>query len=368
MSAFSRRLQQSVSTFDTSPSTSKIIAVYFPGYSRGSGASAGTTTIANLNWQSFTHVIDFSMGLDAGRLATNWVADGGGPLVGNSWSGSQATALCSAAATNGKTAILGLGSSNTSESWNANLDTPQKRAQIATDIADNLATYGYKGVDLDGEPGYLITNYRLFWQAILAEFTSRGWRTPGSPNYRTVSMACFGSETALAKNAILDGMDWVAPMLYSPWGSSSRHISPLSGLGDPWDVWTNQWTTGANAIPPQKILPGMSYYVFSYVGTTGPDQVHSGVNAGQNWSVVNTAIGGINAPNATWYSPAQVHGMTIGGSWYSFETADSIQAKADWIIANDMGGTIIWMYQHGSLGGTNHPLATAAETSFGPLM
>jgi hypothetical protein len=364
MSPFSRRLQRVPQSVQPAGG-GKILAVYFPGYYRGSGV--GTATIANLNWNSFSHIIDFSMGLHDGHLSTDWIADGGSSLVGNSWSSGQASLLCTEANSRGKNAILCLGSANCSQSWNANLDTPQKRETIAAEIADNLATHGYKGVDLDGEPGYLITNYRLFWQTILAEFAARGWRTPG-PNYRTVTMACFGSETALAKNAVLDGLDWVAPMLYSPYGAASQHISPLSGTGDPWDLWVGAWTTGANAIPPQKILPGLSYYAFSWSGTTGPNQAYSGINAEQHWSVVNAAIGGVEAPNATWYTPAMAHGMVISGSWYSFESAASVQAKADWVVANDMGGAIVWMYQHGSLGGANHPLAGAVQAAFGPLI
>lgn len=346
--------------------SNKIVAVYYPGYSRSS-TGVGNTSIANLNWNSFSHIIDFSVGLDNGRLSDRWIPDGATAYGDNGWNAAQATALCSAAAARGKKVLLCLGSSETSESWNTNLDTPAKRTQIITDICNYMTTYGYNGIDLDGEPSDAVTNYRIFWQEIIAAFAARGWRTPGSATYRTVSAALYGSSTALAKQANADGLDWVAPMLYIPWQLTSRHLSPLTGPGDPWDTYITAWSTGANAVPKAKILPGMSYYVYSWDDTTGPNQTSSAINAGLNWSVVNTAIGGINAPNASWYSPAIMHGMTIGGAWHSFESAASIQAKANWIQANGCGGTIIWMYQHGSLGGTSHPLASSVQTNFGPL-
>lgn len=366
MSPIARRLQQAQRP--GAAGNGKIVALYYPAYYRTAN-TVGQTAISELKWNSCTHIIDFSMGLDSGHLSAQWVPNGQGSLAGNNWSGSQATALCSAATAHGKIPILCVGNESTSDSWNANLDTSGKRSQIASDIADAMTSYGYKGVNLDGEPGGSITNYRLFWQAVLAEFTSRGWRTPGSGNYYSVSVACFGSETTLAKNAIADGCDWVVPMLYIPYETNtSRHITPLTGAGDPWDAYVTAWSTGTSAIPVQQIVPGMSYYAFSWSGASGPNQSATGMTGSQNWSVVNTAIGGVTAPNATWYSPAMMHGMVISGSWYSFESAASVQAKADWVVANGVGGTAIWMYQHGSLGGTNHPLADAVATSFGPLM
>ena len=349
------------------PREHKIVAMYYPGYSRAS-SGVGNTSIANLNWDSFTHVIDFSVGLDDGRLSYRWIPDGSSSYGDNSWSPAQATALCSTALARGKRPILCLGNAETSQSWNANLDTPAKRAQIVTDICDYMTIYGYTGIDLDGEPSDSIPNYRVFWQEIIAAFEARGWRTPGTPQYRTVSAALYGSSTALAKQANADGMDWVAPMLYIPWEMTSRHISPLTGLGDPWDSYVGAWSTGVDAVPMEKILPGMSFYVYSWQGTNGPNQVGTQVNAGLNWAVVEAAIGGITASQATWYSPAMVHGMTINGAWHSFETAASIQVKADWIRDQGCGGAIIWMYQHGSLGGATNPLAAAVQASFGQFM
>lgn len=308
------------------------------------------------------------MGLHNGRLSAQWIPDGQSTLNGNSWNQTQAILLCAEATSRGKSAVLCVGSANTAESWNANLDTPAKRAQIAVDIADTIVTCGYSGVDLDGEPGGAISNMRLFWQAIIVEFSSRGWRTAGLSTYKTISLACFGAETQLAKNAVADGFDWVTPMLYVPYELTSRHISPLSGSGDPWEVYVNLWSSGAGAIPVKKILPGMSYYAFSWLGVAGPNQVASSRTGDQDWAIVNSAIGGVMAPNADWYSDAQMHGMVIGGSWYSFETDQSVAAKAAWVRANDVGGTAIWMYQHGSLGGNNHPLAASMAAHFGSLL
>ena len=87
-----------------------------------------------------------------------------------------------------------------------------------------------------------------------------------------------------------------------------------------------------------------------------------------DWAVVNTAVGGVESPAATWYSPAMMHGMTINDAWHTFESAASIEAKASWIQERGCGGAIIWMYQHGSLGGANNPLAGAVQRSFGRFM
>ncbi|MBL8121206.1 glycoside hydrolase family 18 protein [Candidatus Saccharibacteria bacterium] len=362
MSVFARRMQRVMQ-----PQPAKIVAAYYTGYSRAS-SGVGNTSIANLNWQSFSHIIDFSVGIDNGHISATWLPNGASSYAGNSWNAGQATTLCSTAASNNRKVLLGIGGGSTSDSWNANLDTPFKRAQIIADICTLMTTHGYNGVDLDGEPGYLITNYRTFWQELLAEFNYQGWRTPGDPNYKYISIALFGSETALAKNAVLDGVDWVGAMLYSPYETTSRHLSPLTGSGDPWDSWVSAWTTGTNAIPSNKVLPGFSYYAYSWDNTTGPNQVGTQMHTAYYWKTVEPHIGGVTAPNATWYSPAMMHGMFISSGWFSFETDASIQAKADWVTSNNCGGVIIWPYQMGSMDGVSHPLANSVQTYFGPLM
>jgi len=355
----------------------KIVATYYPNYERGT--NVGQTSIENLNWNAFTHLFDFSVGLHDGRVSATWTDNWGNTEATNWWSPENADALVAAANAQGKKVILCLGSNDTSDSFSDSLDTALKRQQVAEDLADLMVEHGYSGVDFDGEPAADTANYQELIIVTRQEFESRGWRTPGSPNYKTLSVVCFGSETATAKDAIQNGVDWVAPMLYVPWEDTSRHLSPItqSGYLGSWSVGIENWASGTDAIPRSQILPGFSYYVRRWPGTSGPDQAGTADWTEYDWDFVNSAIGGVEAPNATWYgtSPpgdgtagAEMHGMTIDSAWHSFESGASLKSKAKYVVDEDLGGVVIWNYQHGSLGNDNHPLAASTAEHFGPLM
>jgi len=357
----------------------RITAVYYPGWSRGTGS--GQTTIANLNWDSFTHVIDFSVGLHNGQVSATWVPDGGGSQVGSGWTPEAATDLCAAADANGRKAVLCLGNEHTSESFAANTDTVAKREAIAEQLADMMVTHGYHGVDFDGEPANstAIPNYQALIVAVRDEFAARGWRTAGAENYRTLSLVCFGSEVDVAKQAIVNGCDWVGPMLYTPWENTARHVSPIRGdttapnYQGAWHNQLSQWTEGANPIPRDKLLMGWSYHARRWDGVSGPNQAGTQNHQGWGWSfLLANGVTSVEGGGATWYggTPAGTvttgpcsAGRTISGNWYSFDTAPAVRAKQLYIEEENLGGSFVWMYQFGSTGGANNPIAdvVAAE-------
>lgn len=352
--------------------------MYYASWARGNLAD-GVTPLASLQWDTFTEVIDFSVNPSGGKLSATWI-NGDGTTGGVGWSSSAATALCKAARAHGRPALLCIGGASTAAAWLAELDTPAKRSAIAGEVADFMTDYGYSGVDLDGETAEQIgmTIYQGFWQAILAEFASRGWRTPESSAYKKVTLALGAVDVLFAKQAIADGCDRVSAMTYTPSDPGmSHHASPLSNPGwNPttqygkyfkgWTEYLHDWTTGESAIPAEKVRMGIGFGLTYWTGTTGPDQATATATAGDvDWAPINQPSGGITAPNATWYgAPSMMHGMVVGDSWYSFETYASLKAKAAWTRTNATAGVIVWMYQRGQLADGSHPLAETVKTVF----
>ncbi|SMB83176.1 glycosyl hydrolase family 18 protein [Deinococcus hopiensis] len=326
-----------------------------------------------VKWSALTHLV-------VGRVTPN--SDGSlnthfdiGAVSGPLW----AKAAVSGAHANGKRALLMVGGAGTHTAFTL-AASEANRARFAANLLNLVDTYGFDGIDLDWEPIQAI-------DAAPLKALAQTLKQQRSSLLLTLPVAWVNANfpaDAKPYHADLAGLfDRINIMSYAMngvWGGwQSWHSSALRGAAPttPSSLEASVNAYRAAGVPPQKLGIGIGFFGSCYSGVTGPRQSSSSMKliADDNALSYTNIVTQYGAMTRNWDAGAQVPYLSSaapagpkGCQFVSYEDAQSIALKADYVRTAGLGGAIIWNinegYLPGAAEGARDPLMTAVQEAF----
>jgi GH18 family chitinase len=245
---------------------------------------------------------------------------------------------------------------------------PAKRQIFAQQCALICELYDLDGVDIDWEyPGYAPhsgtpadkANFTLLLQDVRDELNAMEVIL----GRELMLTAAVGAAPSHQENyewdsiiPLLDIINVMSYDYYGTWDNHLNHHAPLyhNGPGSPEFTCdaTIQRLLNMYNVPAEKITMGLAFYGRSHLssttpvlfgpGTGQPDWFHFGIDEGTPLYYHILLQMGVFAQH--WDATAQVPYLTSmsNNSFVSFDNEESLTAKAQYIVNNDLRGCIIW--------------------------
>jgi chitinase len=295
----------------------------------------------------------------------------------------------------GTKTLLMVGGEGDGDGWRISTTT-NERPRFIRNLLDYLEVHRYDGVDIDWEDGLDDAANQAQLIALLKEL-----RTASLQRARYVTAPLIITFPGYALNTNIDTVDpWkveVAKLVdqynlmsyamgYDADGWDTTFFCPVEGAtgSRPMDLKSSVQAYVDKGVPRSKIGIGIGFYGMNYgPPTDGPRKpIPAGVSVQSNdteWAYGNLVRRGyLSHGTETWDPVARQHWRTYGAGGYqpagpeaastagylSYEDPASIRAKGEWVIANGIGGTIIWLINYGSPDGRSNPLMDAAKAGF----
>jgi len=319
--------------------------------------SAADMPVAAIQWSGLTHIIHLELYVDSdGTLATSVMSP-------------DATALIAAAHTNRVKALICLEANGPQTVFNQAIE--DNLSVLVSNIMTVVNTYGYDGVDIDWEPvstgGFdndatSAADMKTFAQALRTALGSK-----------LLTVAAMGADPVYwgsSANASFDRIDVMTYDLCDTEGSFPWYNSALFGSGKTaLDYFKAEFLTAG--VPAAKLNLGLAFFGIQdnggvlasdpTQGISGPMQVWETGNAPTGTYVnYNAILQLITLQDYNWDPVAVVPYLSYPGtpstSWYlTYDNPQSIQAKVQYIIAQNLGGWIIWRLGTDYVAGNPHP-------------
>jgi chitinase len=389
------------STTTSRASSGLWVTGYYPAY------AAGVMPISAIPFTAMTHVIHFAL-----------VPNGDGTLADPDGLQAQTSALVGAAHAAGVKALLGVGgdASVGAPAGFQGATTPANRAGFVANIVTAMAAGGYDGVDINWESIEFPRDVTPF-QAFVADLrTALDRRAPPAHYVLTYPAGTSSGSGDYANHArmaaplaaLIDQVNLQTYVMAGPFpGWVTWHNSPLAvgscrfatTGGEPPSIDATVQAFVAAGIPKSKIGIGIEIVGVDWVGGSGTDtggvtrpcqtwdysRVKSdgsdqdvGAPSYQGgWNFVSaadltrqfTAARGYTARYDQEASMAYLSKDEPGSAddhFVSYENAQSIRAKADYVKAQGLGGVIVFEITQDYLaeqpaGDAQHPLMTAVR-------
>jgi chitinase len=243
-----------------------------------------------------------------------------------------------------------------------------KRANFAHACIQLCQQYNFDGIDIDWEyPGYTEhlgttadkQNFTIFLQQIRDSLT-----TYGTAHNKTMLLtACVGASQSNMSNvewgniaSVLDYINLMSYDFFGSWDATANHNSPLYAPAQG-DANFNlnsalQYLLTHYGVPANKINAGTAFYGRS-AKTTGTPALFAPIS-GTDAATFSEDEGSplyyniakrFNLFSQQWDSQAQVPyllGLNGLNTFVSYDNAQSIALKAQYIVNNNLAGAIIW--------------------------
>jgi len=349
------------------------IAGYHVGYQKN------LYPIANVDFAALTHLMVGRIVPNAnGTLNTSFDIDNvNGPI----WA-KQAVA---AAHAHGVKAIAMLGGAGEYAGW-VGAASAVNRAAFVANLKQAAIDYGFDGFDLDWEPLNPgdEPNFIALAQALRAArpgvilTVPVGWANANFQNANSPD-AFFGTIAPL-----FDQINIMSYGMAGEWsGWQSWHSSAVSAStgNTPSSIDTSVPFYLASGVPRNRLGIGIGFYGTCWTGVTGTHQTGGHVVADDNsMSYANIMSGYYSAARYQYDSAAQApllgFATTFGPAGspqcnlVSYEDTASVAAKGSYVLANHLGGTIIWTIAQGHRTDVSGPqqdeLLEAVRAAFRP--
>ena len=210
---------------------------------------------------------------------------------------------------------------------------PQLRASNLNALVNLAVTGGYDGIDLDYENLRASDRaaFTSFVQQLASTLHAQGKLLSVNVYAKTSEPGTWDGPQAQDWWAIGQVADQVRIMTYEySWSTSPPGpIAPVTWVNDVIAYATSQ-------IPPAKILQGVPYYGYDWVGQRGTDLVWT--QAKDLASRFGVPVMWDDASASPWFE--YVSGSARHTVW--FENGSSVGAKLDVTRAHDLGGIAVW--------------------------
>ncbi|MFH0068381.1 glycosyl hydrolase family 18 protein [Peribacillus sp. NPDC056705] len=260
--------------------------------------------------------------------------------------------------------VISVGGWNWSGKFSDAALTDSSRTVFADSVVKFLVTYGFDGVDFDWE--YPVggglktnvtrpidkTNYTLLLQKVREKLDAQ--QALDGKKY-TISIAA-GASSSFAESTQLDQIgkivDYVQLMTYDmhgPWESLTGFNSPLNASsGEPSNSPSDSQAVQLfldNGVPANKLVMGIPFYGYEYKGTNntnnGLNQSYTGVES-VSYNTIEKNFIGKNGFVRYWNEDSQVPYLWNGSTFISYDDAESMDQKADFIKSKGLAGAMIW--------------------------
>ena len=333
---------------------------------------------ANVDFAALSHVIigPVTPNTDGSLNVSFDITDVEGPI----W----ATDVAAAAHSANRKALLMIGGAGSINGWRA-AASEANRSAFVTSLVELVDNIGADGLDLDWEPlepgDY--ANFTALAQALRGANSSMlltvpvGWV---NSNFQTPATAdpFFGTIAPLFDRIDIMSydMEWPADG-WKSWFTAALHGESAT---TPSSIDTSVDFYLASGVPRSKLGIGIGFYGQCWKNVTGPRQTIGG-NASRNnddntFTYHNIVTQYYSAANyhydATSEMPYLGSSSAFGPSkcnFLSYENAQSVTAKGDYVNRNGLAGTIIWTIGEGYVPeqvGQENALLDAVNAAFKP--
>jgi chitinase len=344
---------------------------YFP------NATGNQPAISAITWTALTH-IDLVGGSP----------QSGGSITLSSGFSTNATALISAAHTNGVKVNYALSNLGSGTNFNGAMTGSCSSGALytfITNIMSTVNTYGFDGVFVDYEESYS-SQFPVFMSCLRTAMGTKLIEWYAGTNYQIGQWGagavptCTGSVwpdgvaltiSGYVDRVIMSGYDLNNPIDVAALSYFNSPLYSPSGQA----VWSDDYAVkvaAACGIPASKVSISIPFYADLYSINTAPYQTQNGSSVPTQF-YYNTLAATYNLSSATYDSAAHVPWLTVsaaGGNpagYNSFENAQSLTDKINYVYANKLGGWMIWTlgmdYTSGSM-----PLLDAVGKAFAPKL
>jgi chitinase len=283
--------------------------------------------------------------------------------------------------------VLSLGGWEDSDNFPSVASTPLQRAAFAHSCIHAIKEYDFDGIDIDWEsPGYADhkgtsadrQNFTLLLQTLKDSLRNYGMQRGRS----YLLTAALPSAAVHLKNieidkiaGILDQLNIMTYDFYGPWDPLSNHNCPLfpsEGADSTRCVAAAlELYHRIHGIPTSKINLGVPFYGQTYTHCTalntrhaGPDTTHFS-RFGAFYYDIERQMGMFQR---RWDDRAKVPYL-VSSAWdllISYDDEESIRAKAEYVLENNVHGLIVWEITGDYLPDGSTPLLSAIHAVFHP--
>jgi chitinase len=308
-----------------------------------------------IDWNGLTHLLVGPVvpKIDGGLITTYDIDATNGPVV--------AKRLIDLAHEHGKKAIAMLGGSSQHANWVA-ATSDANRANFVQNLLGLMQTFGYDGFDLDWDP--IEVNDQGPLRALAEELRANAPEMVLLLPVRWVDAYAGKAPTFYAEIArLFDQINIMTYGMSDSWsGWQSWHSSALHGH-TPQTRSSIESSVDAYlgaGVPAAKLGIGVGFFGLCWIlPVTGPRQRTGGsavVAADNDMSYTNIMASYYGEIAHAWDDEASAPYLSFqnehgprGCSYVSYDDAQSIQAKADYVKQRGLGGAIVWTINQGYL-------------------
>lgn len=301
--------------------------------------------------------------------STDWWADENlllGEIDWNKGGYKPNTSIIDLAHNNGVKVMVSIGGWTLSDNFSSIAADAGKRQVFASECVRLIKKFNFDGIDIDWEyPGYAEhkgtpqdkQNFTLLLQDIRAAIDAHG----NSLGKKYLLSACFsadaGNGASIEWDKVKNILDMINMMTYDfngPWNTISNHNSPLYAPeqgGTAMNVHaTLTWLTQQYGISPSQVNLGVAFYGRSFASCNGLFEAHSGNPDNSLFAedegnpMYYNIMKSFSSFTRYWDDHAKVPYAlnTSSKTFLSYDDAESIGLKADYIVKNNVRGCIIW--------------------------